>query len=426
MGFRFSFCGVLTGVMSALHLQKTSSSLLTKQFLLNQKQGKIFKIRLVAVSFAKKKIIGSLVNELVEWKKVTSTLPPLPIGKVIQSLQVIAVESNVGARFNFKVGSRNVLADVISRHCYDSGNLKNQTKCHKKHSLHLNQQIQAARIISVNQFEQSFMVVTAPSLLEKPLLLPQDVVPGQILQGTVQHISRACIFVKLSQHLTGFLPKDHITDIPVETMPKCIELKKSIEVQVTAIQNETIWLTMKRGLLLSPYNILGKCFECDFYENQIVLGVVGSIDTPGYNVTVHFYNNIKGYLNKSDFLTFEKQHRFQKGCLIQCRVSYVNYFHHTLHLSLNLDKQPFIAKSEPSLMSYCQDILKILGKLSSENSNGFTFLQLIDTLKETLLCLPCPHVDRISSESPHTLRYRFLSYKHFQSRHFITFKCMLD
>lgn len=387
-----TLCRVLKAVVPGLHTWRPKGSSIATGSLEHIKVGSTISVRVIATCFSKNCFIVSPLASFVNWcpPSVSHELISIPVGARLTSCEVVAVNPSFGVRLSVKVQNKCFVADVPRERCVDAniGQTTTKGKLLLTDFFDLHQLIPQARVVSHNFFDGALMVVTAPSLLTERFFLPKDVSPGQYVEGTIQHISEGCVFVKLSSHLVGLLPRDHLTDLPLTELPKHIQMHKTIKTRVFSVDRGTIWLTAKRSMMLDSRPALGVNFELDFEKNQLVTGVVGPVHPDKPTVVVYFFQRAHGYVPKDDFEKFQKLDRCRQGCVLQCKVVDVNIFTKTLNLMLDLHVDKVSSENQPQQtvtpFEQCAQWVRSLAHLRLKFSDGCSLSEFFDALDSLL------------------------------------------
>ena len=223
---------------------------------------------------------------------------------------------------------------------------KNLSREDLEQSFPLNSSVRA-RIFDYSLIEDIIMLSCRQSVLDSKYLTFNELSVGQTVNATVRKINtqNGGVLVKLSDFITGFIPKIHTGDIPLsESMiNKKMTIGSEIKCKIMQLKPEEkkCVLTAKKSLIKSKLSLI------DSYDNLNLgletYGVVISIQK--YGLLLQFLNEVKGLLPRQEISTSLKPEEdlhdlYYVGQLIKCKVLDFNKEKQNIKLSLLMDDVP--------------------------------------------------------------------------------------
>lgn len=377
-----TFCRVLSTTITGLHstrIFESNKDHSPKTGSINHINiGEKFPARIILHIPSRDLTFSSYLDFLTSWTGPLSTSEGYAVlrcrpGVRLQTCRVAAIDPLFAARLYCTFNNIPVMADVSISRCLDSKP--------DKIPMQIGEIIPEARVLASNLCEMSVSVTTAPKMLEERLLVVGDLKPGQLVIGTITHISEKTIFVKLSEYVTGHCPKDQATDVPVAELPPKFDVGKKLKCRVLYIDARTssACLTAKKTLVEDEKPLVD--FTKDAVVGRIVFGVMQKVLSGNPVSLIRFYGGISGLIATEEFERFNKQNKLKKGAVIQCQIIEADHLSRSLKLSLDLSSK-LVTYQVP--FSIASEIMRSLGVLRREKSSAVTPSEIVEWLKNSV------------------------------------------
>jgi ribosomal protein S1 len=217
-----------------------------------------------------------------------------------------------------------------------------------------------ARIYDFSLIEDIILLSVRPSVLEAPYMTYSELHVGQIVKCTVRSINpiNGGVNVKLSEFVSGFIPKIHTSDVPLSDALLPRKMKAGTELKCKILQLDSdgkrCVLTAKKSLIKSKLETIESFF--DLKMGLETYGIVVSIQK--YGLLLSFFNDLKGLIPRNqlstslEVLSLDKDLKevYYVGQVIKCKVFEFNREKQLLKLSLIMadDFKPNMAKIKNS------------------------------------------------------------------------------
>ncbi|CAK8995338.1 unnamed protein product [Durusdinium trenchii] len=169
-------------------------------------------------------------------------------------------------------------------------------------------QVAQYRVLSYNFLENTLVLTRRPAdLLENTLVSVTELVPGQLVTGTVSKVADHGIHVKLSSYVTGHVHLRQLTDVPLASVPKRLSVGSKVKCRVLHVHQarRQLTLTAKKSLVQSDFQLTS---NSSAMLNMVLIGYVSSIHD--YGAMVSFYGGARGSWstkkNRTDSITFRR------------------------------------------------------------------------------------------------------------------------
>ena len=225
---------------------------------------------------------------------------------------------------------------------------KNMDKAEIEKLFPLSSQLKV-RIYDFSLIEDIILLSCRSSILNASFMSYEELKIGQVVKCTVKSISpkNGGVNVKLSDFVTGFIPKIHTGDIPLSETMLPRKLKPGTELKCKIIQlnanEKRCVLTAKKTLIKSNLSLID---SFDHVEKGLeTYGVVVSIQS--YGLLLGFLNDLKGLLPRNQISTSSSllkpdqdlKQLYYVGQLLKCNVLDFNEEKQQIKLSLIMDSK---------------------------------------------------------------------------------------
>ena len=200
-----------------------------------------------------------------------------------------------------------------------------------------------ARIYDFSLIEDIILLSCRPSVLEATFMNYDELSIGQVVTCTVRSINakNGGVSVRLSEFVTGFIPKTHTGDIPLSENLLPRKLKPGSEIKCKIIQlnadEKRCVLTAKNTLVKSKLPLIASFDQLRL--GMETYGVVVSIQS--YGMLLGFLNDLKGLLPRQEISASvqkddgqDLKNFYYVGQLIKCNVIDFDKEKQTIKLSL--------------------------------------------------------------------------------------------
>eukprot|EP00930_Biecheleria_cincta_P038144 TRINITY_DN26206_c0_g1_i1.p1 TRINITY_DN26206_c0_g1~~TRINITY_DN26206_c0_g1_i1.p1 ORF type:complete len:1998 (+),score=467.03 TRINITY_DN26206_c0_g1_i1:33-5996(+) len=189
------------------------------------------------------------------------------------------------------------------------------------------------RVLAYNFLDGLMMLTRRPADLQDGVLVSvSELSPGQLVTGTVTRLADHGVFVKLSDYVSGHVHLRQLTDVPLPSVPKRIQVESKLKCRVMHVDTSRrqITLTAKKSLVKDECPLTS---NADAKADMLVTGYVSGIHA--YGAIVSFYGGAFGLIPKK---AMDADEAPALGMAVRCRVTIVDAKRNRLLLSLNLDK----------------------------------------------------------------------------------------
>ncbi|XP_053306401.1 protein RRP5 homolog [Spea bombifrons] len=212
------------------------------------------------------------------------------------------------------------------------------------------------RVIEYSPMDETLLISLKTSVVEGLFLRHEDIRAGQIVEGTVSTIEPVGMVVKITNYLSGLVPRLHLADVELQHPELKYKTGLSVKCRVLTADPtaKKLILTRKKTLLNSRLPVIAS-FE-DAKPGLITHGFIVSIKT--YGCIVKFYNEVQALALRSQ-LSSEPIHNpeevFYKGQVIKVRVVECNVETQRILVSFKLteeddDEEPTLKKPNPKAL----------------------------------------------------------------------------
>lgn len=220
---------------------------------------------------------------LVPGTRVDTIYPSgLQIGQVLKNCKMITLHHSSGAILDLPDKTQ---AFVHKNHMKESNAPSNENRALAK-SEH------TCRILEFSLIDQIYFASLRESIIEKPFFRYQDIKPGQVVEGTVSVLLNHGMYIHISDHIKGLVPRTHLSDIVLKTPEKKYMEGMKVKCRVLSVdaENRKIVLTRKKALIESSLPLF-MSFS-DARPGRVSHGYI--VCVKNFGCIVRFYNNVKG------------------------------------------------------------------------------------------------------------------------------------
>ncbi|XP_052099288.1 protein RRP5 homolog [Mytilus californianus] len=207
------------------------------------------------------------------------------------------------------------------------------------------------RVMDFHYIDQLVTVTLKQSILDQKYMSLQDIVPGDVIECTVETCVERGVGVKLSQNIHGFIPNLHLANSTFKTRDvKEFHEGKQLKCRVlnVDVKKRNVILTHKKMLLNTKLPILTDFDQLKY--GMDVEGYIAKITNKG--VLVAFFNGMKGWVPRKHLSTENiefPEKVFFKGQVVKAKVLSWNEEKKTIILSFNVGaKSSFGTKEDES------------------------------------------------------------------------------
>ena len=248
------------------------------------------------------------------------------VGELVKNSLVIEADQR---GFVVKLNDEGCSGVVPIRHMNDTKDIKAK----------LNTKVNV-RVLQYDYFEEIFVCSMQKSLLEQNIFKLEHLKPGQIL-GNCKAKKWAAngLIVEVGRNLDGFVPNEHLSDVPLKNPQKKFSLGDKMKVRVLKLDpsKKKLHLTAKKLLLKEDFEIVDD-FD-DKYLNTVTEGTVVKVTQEGLLMTL--FGDVCGFVPKSKVSKEEIQDLekiFYNGQVLKCKVLEINAARRKMVLTLILSE----------------------------------------------------------------------------------------
>uniref|UniRef100_A0A914VVE1 S1 motif domain-containing protein n=1 Tax=Plectus sambesii TaxID=2011161 RepID=A0A914VVE1_9BILA len=153
------------------------------------------------------------------------------------------------------------------------------------------------RVLDYRMMDRLLIVSNKTALLDQKMVSVMDAKPGDKVKATVQIVRPSGIYVKIYDHIRGFIPQLHSADKPKLSSQLDKFFKTGQEIKCRLLYSDEVHdrvvLTHKQGLVESKGAIVTG------YDSSLVGSIADGfvVKTMETGVLVAFYNRVKGFLH---------------------------------------------------------------------------------------------------------------------------------
>ena len=195
----------------------------------------------------------------------------------------------------------------------------------------------SCRIMGSNQLDRTLLVSCEEKVVKETAVVSVSaVIPGSVFTSEIQRVDKELgVIVKISDFLTGRVPKEHLTDLPAKKLPVSVAVGAKLKVRVLSVDamKRQILLTAKKGMVSDSEKIIENNSQA--IKDDILTGFVAKVSEPQKGIRkvyVNFYGAAFGIAKIPDN---EESENIKEGALIKVRVVKVGEKH--LKLTTDLD-----------------------------------------------------------------------------------------
>lgn len=283
-GLVVEYLSSFTGMVDFLHIEQDKAS--------SYKPGDEVLARILYIEPSARVVSLSLRNHLLppgggELDNFTSE----QIGEVVQGCKVTALHHHSGALME--------LPDSTTAFVH-----KNRMK-EPKEEFNLNRLLaqpeHALRITDYSPMEQIHIASLRKSNIEATFFRYQDIKVGQIIEGTVISLQKQGMFVRISDHIKGMIPRIHLADVVLTNPEKKFQEGMKVKCRVLAVEaaSKRLLLTRKKSLIESTLPIIQS--YSDARVGRVAHGSIMCVKK--FGCIVRFYGEVKGLVPVQELST---------------------------------------------------------------------------------------------------------------------------
>ncbi|XP_051559208.1 protein RRP5 homolog [Myxocyprinus asiaticus] len=264
-----------TGVVDFLHIDEGKASI--------YKTGDEVLGRILYVEPSTRLVSLSLRSHLLPpGGDVLDTLMSERVGEVVQSCLMTAVHHHSGALMQMPDGTTAFVHKNNMKEPQDEFN-PNRLLALPEHTM---------RITDYSPMEQIHLATLRRSIIATPFFRYQDIKAGQIIEGTVTNLQTHGMYVRITDHLRGMIPRIHLADVILKNPEKKFYEGLKVKCRVLSVdaQNKRVILTRKKALLESKLPLF--LSYSDARVGRISHGVIVCVKQ--FGCIVRFYGEVKG------------------------------------------------------------------------------------------------------------------------------------
>lgn len=283
-GLIVTYLSSFTGVVDFLHLDEDKAS--------TYSQGQEVLARVLHVEPSTRHVSLSLRSHLLPpGGAVLDVFNSERMGEVVQGCKVTDLHYHSGAVIKMPDGTTAFVHKNLMKEPNEEFN-PNRLLAKSEHSL---------RIIDYSPMEQIHLVTLRRSTIEMTFFRYQDIKVGQIVEGKVADLQEHGVFVRITGHIRGMIPRIHLADVVLKNPEKMFYegLKVKCRVLSLDVQKKRLILTRKKALVESTLPIFQS--YSDARVGRISHGVI--VFVKKFGCIVRFYGDVKGLVPVGELST---------------------------------------------------------------------------------------------------------------------------
>ncbi|XP_029466152.1 protein RRP5 homolog [Rhinatrema bivittatum] len=282
-GITLSFLSSFTGTVDFMHLDPNRSGGYHKE--------QTIKACIVSFHPPSKTVRLTLRQSFLQPGSPLRQLSSSQLSRVVEECRVKAYHKKMGAVFDLGDGT---LAFAHKNHLSDSKQSFSPEKF-KRGSKH------TGRIVDYSPMDEVALLSLKTHIIEAPFLRHQDILPGQMIAGRVTALKDFGMLVRVSDHITGLVPRLHLADVLLKRPEKKYHEGEQIKCRVLTIipESKKLILTRKKTLISSRLPIIAS-----YQDAKLGMATHGFITRiKDFGCIVQFYNNVRGLVPKNELST---------------------------------------------------------------------------------------------------------------------------
>ncbi|KAI7811133.1 protein RRP5 homolog [Triplophysa rosa] len=213
------------------------------------------------------------------------------IGEVVQGCKMTAVHHHSGALMELPDGTK---AFVHRKRMKEPKEEFNASRLLAKPEHNM-------RITDYSPMEQIHMASLRKSNIEATFFRYQDIQVGQIIEATVISLQKLGMFVRVTDHIKGMIPRNHLADVVLTNPEKKFHEGMKLKCRVLSVDeaNKRLLLTRKKALIESRLPIIQS--YSDARVGRVAHGSIMCVKK--YGCIVRFYGEVKGLVPVQEMST---------------------------------------------------------------------------------------------------------------------------
>lgn len=283
-GLIVTFLSSFTGVVDFLHLDEDKAS--------TYSQGDEVLARVLYVQPSTRQVGLSLRSHLLPPGSAMLDLHfSERVGEVVQDCQMTCLHQHSGALMKMLDGTR----------AFVHRNLLKESKEELNTNRLMSQTRHILRIINYSPIEQIYQATLRRSTIKMPFFGYQDITVGQIVEGTVTDLQKHGIYVRITEHIRGMIPRIHLADVTLKNPEKKFYAGLKVKCRVLSVeaQRKLLILTRKKALVESTLPIFQS--YSDARPGRISHGFIVCVKE--FGCIVRFYEDVKGLVPMQELTT---------------------------------------------------------------------------------------------------------------------------
>ncbi len=277
--------------------------------------------------------------------RITAWAAPIEDGRVgdrVANAAVLRIDAGLGALLD--VGEADHRAYVHISRLSDDHVERIEGGTYKVGSTH------TARIIDYDAFSGTYQASLQRSIVSEKILSLKDLLPGQVVKGTVSKIESFGALVAITERIRGVCPTAQMTQVQSATAAaKALTVGQRYNFRVLDCDPATrrITLTRKRALLDSTLPVLSSFEQAK--EGNTHDGYIVAIQS--FGAIVRFFGDVKGILliaEMSDTFADRPQDALFVGQVVRCRIMRCDAKAERLSLTLRQQSGPKAKRAKPA------------------------------------------------------------------------------
>ncbi|KAI8065426.1 hypothetical protein BC940DRAFT_276026 [Gongronella butleri] len=197
-----------------------------------------------------------------------------------------------------------------------------------------------ARVLSYSPVDGLLSLTLKPSILNDKYLQYSDIVPGEMVEGTVEKFVSNGMLVKLSPRITGYVAMPFLSDVALTRPELKFKIGAKVRPRVLAVDHaqKKVILTLKKSLIQSDLPLLLDLASVT--PKMATHGVIVSIKSNG--CVISFYNNLTAFCPGNEMteqaLSVNLKNTFRVGQTVKVFVLSVDVENHKLLVSMIRDE----------------------------------------------------------------------------------------
>jgi rRNA biogenesis protein RRP5 len=193
------------------------------------------------------------------------------------------------------------------------------------------------RVVGFSYLDGLANVTLKKSQIEEPLMRYEDIKVGEVVNGTISHVHKRGMEIKITKSIKAFCPLSHLADVIPSDPESRFKVGAQVSCRVLSAdpKRRQVVVTHKKSLVKSELPLIADWNKIvvDSFSHGYIVAV------KDFGCIVGFYGDVKGKVAKSELSNHFVENPkalFKVGQVMKCRVVNVDPIRRKLNVSFNV------------------------------------------------------------------------------------------